>query len=307
MAKRRLFRKGSKAHDRLSEIKKNGALFNILGLIPLIWGGLFVLMVLWGFGVSVADEGWYLDNSSSFIPLKIDFSNYKKAMEKFIFESYIDGELVTTNYFTLILNSFWFSFGMTAAKMISTVFFAYAVARLQFPGRKFLYAFVVLQMMIPVYGQTAANYQLLDNLGLLDSPLFLIGQGAGHGMYFLIVYAFFRNLPTGYAEAAQIDGAGPFTVFFRVMLPQSRPIIVSLSVMQFISAWNSYDVPLLYLPSYPTLSTALYLYKDNMFQLGLSTPTYFAGMLISIIPVAVLFLIFNKQIMNNISIGGMKG
>ena len=307
MAKGRFSRKISKSHDRLSEIKKNGALFNVLGLIPLIWGSLFVLMVLWGFGVSIADENWYLDNPTSFIPFKIDFSNYKKAMEKFVFESYIDGELVTTNYFSLILNSLWFSIGMTATKMISTVFFAYAVARLRFPGRKFLYVFVVLQMMIPVYGQTAANYQLLDSLGLLDSPLFLIGQGAGHGMYFLIVYAFFRNLPTGYAEAAQIDGAGPFTVFFRVMLPQARPIIVSLSVMQFISAWNSYDVPLLYLPSYPTLSTALYLYKDNMFQLGLSTPTYFAGMLISIIPVAVLFLIFNKQIMNNISIGGMKG
>ena len=307
MAKGRFLRKNTKAYDRLSEIKKNGALFNILGLIPLIWGGLFVVMILWGFGVSLADENWYLDNPSSFFPFKIDFSNYQKAMEKFVFESYVDGELVTTNYFTLIFNSFWFSFGMTATKMISTVFFAYAVARLEFPGRKFLYVFVVLQMMIPVYGQTAANYQLLDSLKLLDSPLFLIGQGAGHGMYFLIIYAFFRNLPAGFTEAAQIDGAGPFTIFFRVMLPQARPIIVSLSVMQFISAWNSYDVPLLYLPSYPTLSTALYLYKDNMFQLGLSTPTYFAGMLISIIPVAVLFLIFNKQIMNNISIGGMKG
>ena len=303
----RFFKKDSKAYNRLSEIKKNGTMFNTLGLIPLIWGSLFVVMILWGFGVSIADENWYLDNPSSFIPFKIDFSNYKKAMEKFVFESYIDGELVTTNYFTLIWNSLWFSFGMTAARMISTVFFAYAVARLQFPGRKFLYVFVVLQMMIPVYGQTAANYQLLDSLKLLDSPLFLLGQGAGHGMYFLIIYAFFRNLPAGYAEAAQIDGAGPFTIFFRVMLPQARPIIVSLSVMQFISAWNSYDVPLLYLPSYPTLSTALYLYKDNMFQLGLSTPTYFAGMFISIIPVAVLFLIFNKQIMNNISIGGLKG
>ena len=136
MAKRRLFRKDSKAYNRLSEIKKNGTLFNILGLIPLIWGGLFVLMVLWGFGVSIADESWYLDHPSSFIPLKIDFSNYKKAMEKFVFESYVDGELVTTNYFTLILNSFWFSFGMTATKMISTVFFAYAVARLKFPVTK---------------------------------------------------------------------------------------------------------------------------------------------------------------------------
>jgi len=303
----KLFRKDSKAYNRLSEVKKNGVLFNVLGLIPLLWGALFVVMILWGLGISLADENWYLDHPSAFVPLKLDFSNYAKALEKFTFDSYVNGELVTTNYFTLIWNSLWFSIGMTATKMIATTFFAYAVAKFEFPGRKFLYAFVVLQMMLPIYGQTAANYQLLDNLGLVDSPLFLIGQGAGHGMYFLIVYAFFRNLPAGYAEAAKIDGAGPFTVFFKVMLPQARPIIVSLSVMQFISAWNSYDVPLLYLPSYPTLSTALYLYKDNMFQLGLSTPTYFAGMLISIVPVAVLFLIFNKQIMNNISIGGMKG
>ncbi len=308
MAKKKpLIRKDSKLGIRLSEIRKNGLLFNLLGFIPLIWGLLFVLMILWGIGISIADEGWYLDNPSSFIPLKIDLFNYKEAMDKFTFETYRNGELVTTNYLTLIFNSLWFSIGMTVTKMVSTVFFAYAVARMNFPGRKFLYAFVVLQMMIPIYGQTAANYQLLDSLGLIDSPLFLIGQGAGHGMYFLIIYAFFRNMPAGYMEAAKIDGAGPFTVFFRVMLPQARPIIVSLSVMQFISAWNSYDTPLLYLPSYPTLSTALYLYKDNMFQLGLSTPTYFAGMLISIIPVVVLFLIFNKQIMNNISIGGMKG
>lgn len=302
-----LFKKDTKAYNRLKEVRKNGVVFNVLGLIPLLWGALFVVIVLWGVGISIADESWYLDNPTAFFPLKIDFSNYKKAMEKFTFESYVNGELIETNYFTLIFNSLWFSLGVTAMKMISTVFFAYAVAKFEFPGRKFLYAFIVVQMMLPIYGQTAANYQLLDNLGLVDSPLFLIAQGAGHGMYFLIVYAFFRNLPSGYAEAAKIDGAGPFTVFFKVMLPQARPIIVSLSVMQFISAWNSYDTPLLYLPSYPTLSTALYLYKDNMFQLGLSTPTYFAGMLISIIPVAVLFLIFNKQIMNNISIGGMKG
>lgn len=302
-----LFKKDTKAYNRLKEVKKNGVVFNALGLIPLLWGALFVVIVLWGVGISLAEENWYLDNPTAFFPLKIDFSNYKKAMEKFTFESYVNGELIETNYFTLIFNSLWFSLGMTAMKMVSTVFFAYAVAKFEFPGRKFLYGFIVLQMMLPIYGQTAANYQLLDKLGLIDSPLFLIGQGAGHGMYFLIVYAFFRNLPAGYAEAAKIDGAGPFTVFFKVMLPQARPIIVSLSVMQFISAWNSYDTPLLYLPSYPTLSTALYLYKDNMFQLGLSTPTYFAGMLISIIPVAVLFLIFNKQIMNNISIGGMKG
>ena len=98
----KLFQKGSKAHNRLSEVKKNGVLFNILGLIPLLWGALFVAMVLWGLGISLAEEDWYLDNPTAFFPLKIDFSNYAKALEKFTFENYVDGELVTTNYFTLI-------------------------------------------------------------------------------------------------------------------------------------------------------------------------------------------------------------
>ena len=107
-----------------------------------------------------------------------------------------------------VMKEAWFSIGMTATKMISTVFFAYAVAKFEFPGRKFLYAFIVLQMMMPIYGQTAANYQLLDNLRLVDSPLFLIGQGAGHGMYFLIVYAFFRNLPAGYRRRTAPPATG---------------------------------------------------------------------------------------------------
>ena len=192
-------------------------------------------------------------------------------------------------------------------KMVSTVCFAYAVARFEFPGRKLLYGFVVLQMMLPIYGQTSANYNLLLNLGLIDNPGFLLAQGAGHGMYFLITYSFFRNLPTGYVEAAKIDGAGPFRIFISVMLPLAKPIVVSLAIMQLIAYWNDYQNVIIYLQSYPTLSGALYNLKSQAFNLGLQTPAYFAGILISVIPIATLFIIFNKQIMENVSVGGLKG
>ena len=123
----------------------------------------------------------------------------------------------------------------------------------------------------------------------------------------LITYSFFRNLPTGYVEAAKIDGAGPFTVFLRVMLPLAKPITSALTIMTFIGNWNDYQNVLLYLESFPTLSSALFLLQESSHTLGLQTPVFFAGIFISILPVAALFIIFNKQIMENVSVGGLKG
>ena len=172
---------------------------------------------------------------------------------------------------------------------------------------KLLYGFVILQMMLPVYGQTASNYSLLSKLGLVDTPLFLLAQGAGHGMYFLITYSFFRTLPTGYEEAAKMDGAGAFVIFWKVMLPLAKPIISALSIMTAIATWNNYATVLVYLPNYPNLATGLYTIRENAFAAGLTTPSYFAAIMLSVLPVIIVFLIFNKQIMQNVSIGGLKG
>lgn len=294
--------------SRIGEIKRNGIVVNLFGLIPLIWGLILTLIVLWGLGVALADPLWYLDNPHAFIVKDFTLNNFVEAIQKFAVEVN-DGTSGTrmVRYWELAFNSVWYSVGGTFMKMMATVCFAYAVARFEFKGRKLLYGFVVLQMMLPIYGQTAANYKLLANLGLVDNMGFLLAQGAGHGMYFLITYSFFRNLPTGYVEAAKMDGAGPFTIFAKVMLPLAKPITVALAIMQLIAYWNDYGSVILYLSSHPTLASALYYLRNQMFYLGLQTPSYFAGILISVLPVAILFIIFNKQIMENVSIGGLKG
>ena len=301
-------KKDSRLRKRISEMKRNGVVVNLFGLVPLIWSVGLVLLVIWGINVALAEPNWYLDHANTFLTKEFTLKNFVEVVQK-LKQQVSDAQLGMryVGYLEMFWNSAWFSVGATLMKMMATIFFAYAVARFEFPGRKLLYGFVILQMMLPVYGQTSANYSLLSKLGMVDTPLFLLAQGAGHGMFFLIAYSFFRNLPTEYVEASKIDGAGPFTIFFKVMLPLAKPITSALAIMQFIACWNDYQTVIIYLKSYPTLSGALYTLKDQAFNLGLQTPQYFAGIILSVLPVAILFLVFNKQIMENVSVGGLKG
>lgn len=301
-------KKDSFIRRRLTEIKKNGLIFNLLGLIPFIWGAILVGLLVWALLVSFAEPNWYLDHSNTFLVKKFTLNNYKTAIENFkVGVNAAGGGIRQAGFWEMTFNSVWFTVGATAVKMLSTVCFAYAIARFEFPGRKLLYGFVVLQMMLPVYGQTASNYSLLSKLGLVNTPWFILALGAGHGMYFLITYSFFRNLPTGYEEAAKVDGAGPFVIFWKVMLPLAKPIVTALGIMTAIGVWNDYSTVLVYLRDFPNLATGLYMVKQVAFNIGLQTPSYFAAIFISVLPVVIVFLIFNKQIMNNVSVGGLKG
>lgn len=301
-------KKDSLIRSRLIEIKKNGMVFNVLGLIPFLWGLGLVALIVWALLVSFAEPNWYLDNSNTFLVKEFTLNNYKTAIENFrVTVNAIGGGLREVGFWEMTFNSIWFTIGATAIKMLSTICFAYAVARFEFPGRKLLYGFVILQMMLPIYGQTASNYSLLAKMGLVNTPWFIIALGAGHGMYFLITYSFFRNLPTGYEEAAMMDGAGPMIIFWKIMLPLAKPIVTALGIMTAIGVWNDYSTVLVYLRDFPNLATGLYMVKEVAFTVGLQTPSYFAAIFVSVIPVVAVFLIFNKQIMNNVSVGGLKG
>lgn len=293
---------------RWTEIKKNGLIFNLLGLIPMVWSIVLVLLIIWGINVTFADPDWYLRNNNSFLTKEFTLRNFLDAFQKLKVEVSDPGAGVrAVGFGEMLFNSVWYSIGATFMKMLSTVLFAYAVARFEFPGRKLLYGTLLLQMMLPLYGTMAANYEIYQQLGILNSPLYILALGAGHGTFFMITYSFFRNLPSGYEEAARIDGANAFQVFFHVMLPLAKSIVVALAIMQFIGCWNDYQHVIVYISSYPTLSAALYLVKEKAFILGLQTPAYFAAIFITVLPVAIIFIAFNKKIMENVTLGGLKG
>ena len=108
-------------------------------------------------------------------------------------------------------------------------------------------------------------------------------------------------------EAAKIDGANPFVIFFKIMLPQGVPIIMTYAITGAIGSWNEYNTMILYMPSYPTLASGLFEYESVAIYQGINVPVYYAGLIISMIPTIALFAVFSDKNISSISIGGLKG
>lgn len=165
---------------------------------------------------------------------------------------------------------------------------------------------VLVVMMVPIMGNFTAQYKLYNKIGLVNSPLIILASAGGFGSTFLYVYSFFKTVSWNYAEAAFIDGAGHFKVFVKIMVPMVMPMLTAFFVMGFVGAWNDVTGPLVWLEELPTLSYGIYAYEQQT-KYYANQPIYFAGVIISIIPVVILFIAFQKTIMNNVSIGGLKG
>ena len=129
---------------------------------------------------------------------------------------------------------------------------------------------------------------------------------SGFGTGFLLLYATFKNVSWTYAEAAFIDGSSHFRVFFEIMLPQVMPTVISILIITSIGVWNDYYTPFMYLPTKPTIAVGLYEIQSNAVTKQEYT-MFFALMLISVLPIAILFVIMQNTIMENVVSGGIKG
>ena len=131
----------------------------------------------------------------------------------------------------------------------------------------------------------------------------------GFGSNFLIMYAFFRSVDRTYMEAAEIDGANRFDIFFRIMLPLAAGPFLSLFLLTFIGQWNNYETPILFLNTMPTLSSGLYQFYEQMTFSDSTSPhtVFFAGILLASLPVIIMVAIFGDKMMKNVNMGGIKG
>lgn len=183
---------------------------------------------------------------------------------------------------------------------------SYIIAKYPFKGSKFVYSMVVVCMMIPTTGSLSATYSLLNKTKLLNTFIGNFLMQGGFGGVFLYLYAYFKLVSWTYAESAFIDGAGHARVFFQIMLPQVMGGVMAFFLISFISAWNDYFSQYLFLRSKPTIAVGLYLivskYKKNN-----NWPQIFAGATVVIIPTLIFFAIFSRKIMENTSVGGIKG
>lgn len=217
------------------------------------------------------------------------------------------GKIDAVNTFwSITWNSIWRTVISAVLSIMSSAMVCYILVFYRSRFTKFLYNVGLVVAILPLYGSAGSIYRLYNDMGLINNPVILITSISLYGAYFFYMYAYFKSLSWEFAEAAFIDGAGHFGVFFKVMLPMAKPSISALFIMQFIAGWNDYESTLLYMNAYPNLSYAVYAYEEIGKYSG-NIPAYFAGILISLLPILILFVLFQNTIMEEVHLGGLKG
>ena len=212
------------------------------------------------------------------------------------------------NFDDYVLNSFLLSVPSTMLIIVISTMAGYTFARLPFFGRSVLFYLVVLGLLVPFFTYMIPLYFQLRSIGLLDTLagaiLVLTSTGISFGTFFM--RAFFADLPEELEQAARIDGCTEWQIFTRVMLPLVGSGIGALAVFTFLSTWNNFLVPLLYLPGgeYRPLTAGLYNFTGGR---SVEIGPLAAGTLITILPVIVLFVILQKQVTAGFISGAVKG
>lgn len=294
-------------------IKKNNLLnqktlaekivFGIMFVVFLIWAISFLYAIIWLLANSLKTYNNYNDDIAKGLAFPKaggwKFENYMQAFEKL--------EYNDTKLFGMFFNSLWTCVVSIGVNMFFSACTGYVLSKYKFKGRNFIYGTAIVCMTLPIFGTGGATYTFYYITGMYDTPMYIIFSALGSfSVRFLMLYSFFKSISWEYAEAVFLDGGNDFTVFFKIMIPVAFPMIMTLFITGFIAQWNSYESLLLYMPSYPTLAVGIYKLSTKFKRDGMLT-TYFASMIISMIPVIAIFIAFSDVIMKNFSIGGLKG
>ncbi|MBG6215214.1 multiple sugar transport system permease protein [Cryobacterium sp. CAN_C3] len=206
----------------------------------------------------------------------------------------------------------WFANSVIAATAQTVIILvtasaaAYALARLEFRGKKLVFGLIIGTLLVPGVIFLIPNYLIVDSLGWLDTLWAVIvpGSAGAFGVFFL--RQFFVSLPAEIEEAARVDGAGDFRIFWQIILPLSRPALATLAVLSFLTNWNDFIWPI-----YVLLSPENLTLQPGLSVLQGTYSTHFgivmAGAVIASLPVLILFTLAQKQIVESVAASGVKG
>jgi sn-glycerol 3-phosphate transport system permease protein len=208
---------------------------------------------------------------------------------------------------TFMLNSVIAAAGITAAQMLTSILAAYALARMEFAGRKFILGVVIALMMIPSEITIVPNYLMMVRAGLIDTHFALIAPFSASAFGIFLLYQFFRGVPRELEEAAIVDGASRMRFLFQVLVPVSMPAIVAFGVFAFVSAWNQYLWPLVITQSTAmrTVQVGVGMFRSE--QEATSWGMVMAATSILVLPSIALFVATQKHFVRGLTMSGVKG
>lgn len=268
-------------------------------IIPLVWA------LITSFKSYFGD---YYKNKIG-LPVKWMFSNYLSAIKNFKTKvQTVSGEFLTYDFLGMAGNSILYAVGCSLFSTLIPCITGYAMAKFRYKFSDVLYVVVLITMALPIVGNLASEINMARALGIYDTFFGIWIMSANFaGQYTLVFFATFRSIPGGYAEAAEIDGANEFVIMVKIMLPLVIKTFGAIMLIKFIAYWNEYESAMIYLKSHPVISYGIWAFNGNTTQGMNGVPMKLTGCMLLLLPVLVIFLIFQNKLMGNVSMGGIKG
>lgn len=210
-------------------------------------------------------------------------------------------------YLQFMLNSIKLATIVTLGQLLLCSMAAYAFARLKFPGNNILFILLISALMIPSQVTIVPLFIVIRQLGLYNTHTALILPALINPFGVFLLRQYFNTLPVELEDAARVDGANVFTIYWRIILPLSGPILTTLAILTFVSMWNSYFFPLIVInnPDLQVLTVGLTLLRGQYGAAALGPVA--AALTMAVVPVFIVFLLLQKYIIKSIVSTGIKG
>jgi multiple sugar transport system permease protein len=226
--------------------------------------------------------------------------------ETFVWSNYV--EIWTqSGMLTWIRNTLLLAVVVTVLQVLTGSFAAYGFSRMRFPGRDVLFLVYIGTIAVPWQSYMIPQFILLSNLKVSNTlwAIILIQAFGAFGVF--LMKQFYETIPEELSEAARLDGLSEYGIWARIMVPLSIPAIASLTLLTFVATWNDYLGPLIYLrnPDLWTIQLGLQSFVSTLYDANYAL--LFAGLVISVVPIAVIFLLGQKYFVEGIATSGLKG
>jgi len=248
----------------------------------------------WMISTSLKPNYELYDFPPRLMPSRMDFSNYLKAVQRFPFFVYFRNSLIITG-------------GAILGTLLSCPLVAYGLSILQWKGREIIFFLILSTIMLPNIVTLIPTFLIFRKLNMINTfwPL-ILPSFFGHPFYIFLIRQFLLTLPRDLFEAAKIDGASEFQIYLKVALPLIKPILLIVALFQFISSWNDYLGPLIYLMDEKKYPLALGL-PQFLDRYGTLWNQMMAAATIAVIPTIIFFIFAQRYLLESIKFTGLKG
>ncbi len=265
-------------------------------LVLLLIVAIMALPFVWTLSLSMKTPQQAAAWPPQLIPNPIEWSNYTNALFNWL------------PFPIFFRNTFIVAFFVVIGEVLSCSFIAYGFARLRFPGRELLFGIVLSTMMVPFVVRLVPLFLLYRNLGWINTlyPLIVPAFFGATPFFIFLLRQFYRGIPDDFSAAARVDGASELQIWWRVMLPLSRPALAAVAIFAFQNVWNDFMGPLVFLRDNDVKTVMLGIY--SLVGVVPEWPPVMAAVVVVTLPMLVLFFAFQNFFVEGVNVsGGIKG